>query len=113
MVARFQRHVGCGAVGRPSFFFGIVYGHLFRMQPAKVVVPTLGNHGTVLDQDATHQGVGTYLSSATLCDQKSVLHEHAIGVRPLSAHASATDRLFKTACIPSTGVKATKSSDYS
>ena len=99
MIARLKGDVGCCAVGRQPPFFGVMNGHLFCMQPTKMVVATLGNNGPVLDQDATNQRIGADFPSATLSDQEGMLHEHAINLCPFSAHAHPTNLLFKIACM--------------
>ena len=99
MVARLERDISRCSVRRVAFFFRIVNGHLLCVQSAQVVVPTLGYHGPVLDENAPHQWIRADLSAAALGHQERVLHEHTIAVGPVDAHAWPTRLMFMTACI--------------
>ncbi len=102
MVARLQRDVSGGAVWRVSFLLCIVDGHLFSVQATEVVVPTLCDDRAVLDENAPHQRVGTYLAATALGHQKSMFHEHAVAFGPVIAHTPPRRRSFKIACMRAT-----------
>tara|TARA_X000001036_G_C20378706_1_gene683682 strand:+ start:172 stop:522 length:351 start_codon:yes stop_codon:yes gene_type:complete len=104
MIAWLKGYVSGCAVGGQPLLFGVMNGHLLCVQATKMVVPTLGNNDPVFDQDASDEGIGTDPPSATFADQKSMFHEHAVCLCPLSAHAHPTNLLFKIACMPAMGV---------
>ena len=99
MVARLQGYVGGRAVGRVPLFLRIMDGHLFGVQSTQMVVPSFGDDHTVLDEHTPHQGVRADLAAAAFSHQQRVLHEHAVVLAPISAHAWPTLHLFITACM--------------
>ena len=113
MIARLQRDVCGGAVRGVPFLFCIVNGHLFSVQAAEVVVPTLCDDRAVLDENAPHQRVGAYFAATALGHQKSMFHEHAIALGPVIAHTPPTRRLFKIACMRATSFCVRRPAIYS
>ncbi len=77
----------------------IVNGHLFGVQSTQMVVPSFSDDHVVLDEHTPHQGVRADLAAAAFSHQQRVLHEHAVVVAPISAHAWPTLHSFMTACM--------------
>ena len=82
VVARFECDVGCGPVGGHAARFRVMDGHLFSVQPAKMVVPPFSDGHAVLHEHATHGRVRANATLASLSDLKGPPHEFSLAFRP-------------------------------
>ena len=82
VIARFEGDVGCGPVGGHAARFRVMDGHLFSVQPAKMVVPPFSDGHAVLHEHATHGWVRANATLTSLSDLKGPPHEFSLAFRP-------------------------------